>query len=108
MANPIADEAEGLAQLEALLKEAVAMRMVADVPLGAFLSGGTDSSLVVALMQAQSKAPVKTFTIGFEEKDFDEAPFAKRVANRLGNRPHGTHGQFRGRHEGIAADSRSV
>lgn len=71
-------------QLEKLLLEAVAGQMVADVPLGAFLSGGYDSSLVVALMQAQSSRPVKTFTIGFDEGAYNEAGHAKRVAEYLG------------------------
>lgn len=70
--------------LEALLRDAVARQMVADVPLGAFLSGGVDSSLVTALMQAQSSRPVRTFTVGFREPGFDEAGHAKRVAAHLG------------------------
>jgi asparagine synthase (glutamine-hydrolysing) len=84
MHTPWPSEAEGIEELHRLLLDATAKRMVADVPIGAFLSGGIDSSLVVALMQAQSSRPVRTFTIGFDEAEFDEAPFAKAVANHLG------------------------
>lgn len=77
-------EADALVELERLLREAVRLRMVADVPLGAFLSGGVDSSLVTALMQSQSTAPVRTFTIGFNEEEYNEAVHAKNIAAHLG------------------------
>lgn len=76
--------ADAVKELECLLMEAVGQQMVADVPLGAFLSGGIDSSLIVALMQAQSSRPVKTFTIGFGETLYNEAGYALSVARHLG------------------------
>lgn len=82
--NPIHDEAEALDELEQALSNAVKQQSLADVPLGAFLSGGVDSSLIVALMQKQSMQPVKSFTIGFDDPAFDESGHAKAVAQHLG------------------------
>ena len=78
------DEAEAVTTLDSVLRRAVRSRMHADVPLGAFLSGGIDSSTVVALMQAQSAQPVQTFTIGLGQDALDEAHHAKKVAAHLG------------------------
>ncbi|CAK8717269.1 Asparagine synthetase [glutamine-hydrolyzing] 1 [Candidatus Electrothrix gigas] len=83
--NPFSgDEREAVDELERLLLDAVGKQMVSDVPLGAFLSGGYDSSLITALMQAQSTKPIKTFSIGFHEQGYNEAPHAKAVAEHLG------------------------
>ncbi len=82
--NPLPDTPELIDLLEVRLRDAVTSRMEADVPLGAFLSGGIDSSTVVALMQASASFPVRTFTIGFYEPGYNEAEHAKRVARYLG------------------------
>ncbi|MBF0529813.1 MAG: asparagine synthase (glutamine-hydrolyzing) [Deltaproteobacteria bacterium] len=85
LANPFAGtDDEAVAELEVRLKKAVLGQMMADVPLGAFLSGGVDSSTIVALMQAQSTRPIKTFSIGFHEGIYNEAGYAKAVARHLG------------------------
>jgi asparagine synthase (glutamine-hydrolysing) len=76
------------AELVDRLREAVRMRLISDVPLGAFLSGGIDSGLIVALMSSVSNAPVKTFSIGFEEQDYNELPYARTVARRYGTDHH--------------------
>jgi asparagine synthase (glutamine-hydrolysing) len=83
-----ASEEECLEELEQRLEEAVKMRLIADVPLGAFLSGGADSSTIVALMARSSSRPVKTFSIGFREKEFDEIPYARMVAQKFGTEHH--------------------
>jgi len=77
-------ESESVEALDNVLRRSIGRQMVADVPLGAFLSGGIDSSTVVALMQAQSKIPVKTFTVGFNDQHHNEAAHAKAVAAHLG------------------------
>lgn len=82
--DPFRSEPEALEALEQALARAVAEQAIADVPLGSFLSGGIDSSLITALLQAQSSRPVRTFTIGFEQAGFNEAPFARAVAAHLG------------------------
>jgi asparagine synthase (glutamine-hydrolysing) len=87
--EPREGSVQGLTQeLADMLEEAVRIRMVSDVPLGAFLSGGIDSSLIVALMARQSSQPVKTFSVGFTSKDHSELPYAKLVAERYGTDHH--------------------
>jgi asparagine synthase (glutamine-hydrolysing) len=82
--NPITSDQDAVRALDERLTEAIRLQSLADVPLGAFLSGGVDSSAIVALMQKISSRPIKTFTVGFEETEFDESPHARAVAKHLG------------------------
>jgi asparagine synthase (glutamine-hydrolysing) len=77
-----------LVELENILRDSVSIRMISDVPIGCLLSGGIDSSLIAALMQSMSSEKIDTFTIGFQDQAFDEAPFAKMVAARIGTNHH--------------------
>jgi asparagine synthase (glutamine-hydrolysing) len=88
LADPIGDPEQAVEELESAVAQAIAGQAVADVPVGAFLSGGIDSSTVVALYQAHSPGRVKTFSIGFEEAGFDEAVYAKAVARHFGTEHH--------------------
>ena len=82
------DEEEAIEETTRLLRESTKLRLISEVPLGAFLSGGVDSSTVVALMAQESSTPVKTFSIGFEEQDFSELKYARRVAEYVGAEYH--------------------
>ena len=93
IARPLAEkkESDALDELESLLASAVKYRQISDVPIGAFLSGGTDSSLICALFQKQNTNPVNTFTIGFDVADYDESGYASRVATILKTNHSETH-----------------
>ena len=88
LASPIGSEADAVDLLEESLSDAIAGQSVADVTVGAFLSGGIDSSVITALYQAHSPGRVRTFTIGFEDSAFDESPYAERLASILGTYHH--------------------
>jgi asparagine synthase (glutamine-hydrolysing) len=82
------DEATAIERTRALLKEAVQVRLMSEVPLGAFLSGGIDSSMVVGLMSSMMSQPVRTFSIGFDEDDYSEIPYARQIAKHFGTDHH--------------------
>ena len=82
--EPFKNYDEAVQSIEKSLTEAISLQMLADVPLGAFLSGGIDSSTIAAIMQSQSNDPIKTFTIAFEDPSYNEAPFAREIAKYLG------------------------
>jgi asparagine synthase (glutamine-hydrolysing) len=84
ISKSIENEEKAVRELEQSLAQAVKAQSISDVPLGVFLSGGVDSSTIAALMQEQSSTPIKTFTIGFDEPGFDEAPYTRAVADHLG------------------------
>jgi asparagine synthase (glutamine-hydrolysing) len=81
--NLICNKQDALSLMESALEDSVAIQMLADVPVGAFLSGGVDSSLISSLMQEQSSVPIKTFSVGFDEQSFNEAPYAKKIAEYI-------------------------
>lgn len=82
------DKQASLEDLETVLKQSISERLISDVPIGCLLSGGIDSSLVAVMMQELNRGPIDTFAIGFENKEFNEAPFARQVAERLGTNHH--------------------
>ena len=86
--NPVKNESEAIATTEKTLRKAVKNQMISDVPLGAFLSGGVDSSLIVALMQRNSSERIKTYSIGFPVKEYDETSHARAVAKHLDTDHH--------------------
>ena len=82
--NPVSDDVVAINELETTIQAAVGRQTISDVPVGAFLSGGIDSSLIVAMMQKESRQPVKTFTVKFDDAAYDESPHAEVVARHLG------------------------
>lgn len=86
--KPFIDEGDAITSVETTLNQVISMQSISDVPLGAFLSGGIDSSLIVALMQEQANHPIQTFTIGFDDKKFDESRFAAAVSKHIGTDHH--------------------